>query len=85
MAAKMRTQEIYADPRSNLKNEQWLILIALYRTLMHEHRDFFPSIPAPISGPGLRDLASTYAMPARMWSYDLYSSAKFCRKPGQLR
>jgi hypothetical protein len=58
-----------ADPsgQPKLNNEQWQALIALHRTLLHEHHDFFLASQHPSASPALRRLASKYAMPARMW------------------
>ena len=51
-----------------LENEQWQVLIALHRTLLHEHHDFFLAAQHPSANPALRyPLASKYAMPAQMW------------------
>jgi hypothetical protein len=58
-----------ADPSAQLKlnNEQWQALIALHRTLLYKHHDFFLASQQPSASPALRRLASKYAMPARMW------------------
>ncbi|KAH8742403.1 hypothetical protein F5883DRAFT_670331, partial [Diaporthe sp. PMI_573] len=48
-----------------LNNEQWQALIALHRTLLHEHHDFFLASQHPSASPTLRRLASKYAMPLR--------------------
>lgn len=57
-----------ADPGTQLKlnNEQWQALIALHRTLLHEHHDFFLASQHPSASPALRRLALKYAMPAQM-------------------
>ncbi|PVH68442.1 hypothetical protein DL98DRAFT_631152 [Cadophora sp. DSE1049] len=64
-----------ADPTSQTKlnNEQWQALIALHRTLLHEHHDFFLASQHPSASPALRRLASKYAMPARMWRHGIHS------------
>jgi hypothetical protein len=64
-----------ADPGSQprLNNEQWWALIALHRTLLHEHHDFFLASQHPSAPPALRRLASKYAMPARMWRHGIHS------------
>ena len=56
------------DPASlpKLNNEQWQALIALHRTLLHEHHDFFLASQHPSASPALRRLASKYAIQARM-------------------
>src|SRR4051812_46843301 len=56
-----------------LNNEQWQALIALHRTLLHEHHDFFLASQHPSANPALRRLVSKYAMPARMWRHGIHS------------
>ncbi|KAK0714488.1 hypothetical protein B0H67DRAFT_489629, partial [Lasiosphaeris hirsuta] len=48
-------------------------LIALHRTLLHEHHDFFLASQYPSASPALRRLASKYAKPARMWRLAIVS------------
>ncbi|KAI0905882.1 hypothetical protein F4823DRAFT_566300 [Ustulina deusta] len=55
-------QSSQADTKLN--NEQWQALIALHRTLLHEHHDFFLASQHPSASQALRRLASKYAMPA---------------------
>ena len=54
-----------------LSNEQWQALIALHRTLLHEHHDFFLASQHPSASPALRHLATKYAMPSRMWDHGI--------------
>jgi hypothetical protein len=54
-------------------------LIALHRTLLHEHHDFFLASQHPSTGPALRRLASKYAMPARMWRHGIHSFLELLR------
>ena len=54
---------------THLTNEQWQALIALHRTLLHEHHDFFLASQHPSSSPPLRRLAAKYNMPSRMWRH----------------
>lgn len=70
-----------ADPGSQpkLNNEQWQALIALHRTLLHEHHDFFLASQHPSASPALRRLASKYAMPARMWRHGIHSFLELLR------
>jgi len=70
-----------ADPASQpkLNNEQWQALIALHRTLLHEHHDFFLASQHPSASPALRRLASKYAMPARMWRHGIHSFLELLR------
>jgi hypothetical protein len=70
-----------SDPASppKLNNEQWQALIALHRTLLHEHHDFFLASQHPSASPALRRLASKYAMPARMWRHGIHSFLELLR------
>jgi hypothetical protein len=47
--------------------EHWPSLTALHSTLLHKHHDFFLATQHPSASPALRQLASKYAMPTRMW------------------
>ncbi|ELQ35978.1 hypothetical protein OOU_Y34scaffold00674g1, partial [Pyricularia oryzae Y34] len=60
-----------ASPKLN--TDQWQALIALHRTLLHEHHDFFLASQHPSASPALRRLAAKYAMPARMWRHGIHS------------
>lgn len=64
---------------NKLNNEQWQALIALHRTLLHEHHDFFLASQHPSASPALRRLASKYAMPARMWRHGIHSFLELLR------
>ncbi|KAK5188948.1 hypothetical protein LTR92_011063 [Exophiala xenobiotica] len=64
---------------TKLSNEQWQALIALHRTLLHEHHDFFLASQHPTASPALRRLPTTYAMPARMWRYGIHSFLELLR------
>ena len=70
-----------ADPTSPQKihNEQWQAIIALHRTLLHEHHDFFLASQHPSASPALRRLAAKYAMPARMWRHGIHSFLELLR------
>ena len=76
------------DPRNQPKitNEQWQALIALHRTLLHEHHDFFLASQHPSASVALRRLASKYAMPARMWRHGIHSFLELLRHrlPGSI-
>ncbi|KAI1377316.1 hypothetical protein F4677DRAFT_52454 [Hypoxylon crocopeplum] len=73
--------EVDNAPRNGarLNNEQWQALIALHRTLLHEHHDFFLASQHPSASPALRRLASKYAMPARMWRHGIHSFLELLR------
>ena len=70
-----------ADPGSQpkLNNEQWQALIALHRTLLHEHHLFFLASQHPLASLAFRRLASKYAMPARMWRHGIHSFLELLR------
>jgi hypothetical protein len=68
-----------AGAQSKLNNEQWQALIALHRTLLHEHHDFFLASQHPSASPALRRLAQKYAMPARMWRHGIHSFLELLR------
>lgn len=72
-------QNAQNDSASKLNNEQWQALIALHRTLLHEHHDFFLASQHPSASPALRRLASKYAMPARMWRHGIHSFLELLR------
>jgi len=48
-------------------------LIALHRTLLQEHHDFFLASQHPSGSLALKRLAHKYAMPARMWRHGILS------------
>jgi hypothetical protein len=64
---------------NKLSDEQWQALIALHRTLLHEHHDFFLASQHPSSSPALRKLATKYAMPARMWRHGIHAFLELLR------
>ncbi|KAL7925808.1 hypothetical protein ACQKWADRAFT_201439 [Trichoderma austrokoningii] len=72
-------QSANKDSPQPLNNEQWQALIALHRTLLHEHHDFFLASQHPSASPALRRLASKYAMPARMWRHGIHSFLELLR------
>jgi hypothetical protein len=59
--------------------EQWQALVALHRTLLHEHYDFFLASQHHSASAALRRLASKYAMPARMWRHGIHSFLELLR------
>jgi len=64
---------------NKLSDLQWQALIALHRTLLHEHHDFFLASQHPSASAALRKLAERYAMPARMWRYGIHSFLELLR------
>ena len=69
-----------SDPTSRLASDHWQALIALHRTLLHEHHDFFLASQHPSASPALRRLAAKYSMPARMWKHGIHSFLELLRR-----
>lgn len=68
------------DPTQKLAPDHWQALIALHRTLLHEHHDFFLASQHPSASPALRRLAAKYTMPARMWKHGIHSFLELLRR-----
>ncbi|KAL8811557.1 MAG: hypothetical protein Q9200_001700 [Gallowayella weberi] len=68
-----------SSKRADLKDEQWQALIALHKTLLHEHHDFFLASQHPSASPPLSKLAKKYTMPARMWRYGIHGFLEVLR------
>ncbi|RDA89182.1 hypothetical protein CP532_0540 [Ophiocordyceps camponoti-leonardi (nom. inval.)] len=62
-----------------LSQEQYHALIALHRSVLHEHHDFFLACQHPSASDALRRLATKYAMPARMWRHGIHSFLELLR------
>jgi hypothetical protein len=62
-----------------LNNDQWQALIALHRTLLHEHHDFFLASQHPSATAAVRRLATKYAMPARLWKHGIHAFLELLR------
>lgn len=75
-----------ANAKKEISNGQWQALIALHRTLLHEHHDFFLASQHPAASQALQKLATKYAMPARMWRHGIHSFLELLRHrlPGSL-
>ncbi|OBT63800.1 hypothetical protein VE03_06930 [Pseudogymnoascus sp. 23342-1-I1] len=72
-------QEAPAGTQPKLNNEQYQALIALHRTLLHEHHDFFLASQHPSATPAVRRLPLKYAMPARLWRHAIHSFLELLR------
>ena len=72
-------REAPAGTQLKLNNEQWQALIALHRTLLHEHHDFFLASQHPSATPAVRRLAIRYGMPARLWRHGIHSFLELLR------
>jgi hypothetical protein len=76
-----RAQAVAAqDSDTKLASDHWQALIALHRTLLHEHHDFFLASQHPSASPALRRLAAKYSMPARMWKHGIHSFLELLRR-----
>ncbi|KAH9866590.1 hypothetical protein J1614_008282 [Plenodomus biglobosus] len=77
-----RAQAAAAHDNSDTKlaSDHWQALIALHRTLLHEHHDFFLASQHPSASPALRRLAAKYSMPARMWKHGIHSFLELLRR-----
>ncbi|PHH90621.1 hypothetical protein CDD83_3138 [Cordyceps sp. RAO-2017] len=64
---------------NKLSQEQYHALIALHRSVLHEHHDFFLASQHPSASDALRRLASKYSMPARMWRHGIHSFLELLR------
>jgi hypothetical protein len=72
-------QEKDPSKQSKLTPEQWQALIALHKTLLHEHHDFFLASQHPSASPALSRLAAKYSMPARMWRHGIHAFLEVLR------
>ncbi|KAK8096440.1 uncharacterized protein PG998_014308 [Apiospora kogelbergensis] len=64
---------------AKLNDEQWQALIALHRTLLHEHHDFFLASQHPTASSSLRRLGAKYYMPGRMWKHGIHAFLELLR------
>ncbi|KAK6495703.1 hypothetical protein TWF481_002750 [Arthrobotrys musiformis] len=65
--------------KPSLNNDRWQALIALHRTLLHEHHDFLLASQHPSAAPSLKVLATKYAMPASMWRHGIHNFLELLR------
>ncbi|KAI2478946.1 EST1 DNA bind domain containing protein [Pyrenophora tritici-repentis] len=68
------------EARTDLTPEYWKSLIALHRTLLHEHHDLFLASQHHATSPELRDIPAKYKMPARMWKHGIHSLLELLRR-----
>ncbi|KAF1991083.1 hypothetical protein K402DRAFT_170744 [Aulographum hederae CBS 113979] len=78
---KAQSETIHADSDSDseMADDHWQALIALHKTLLHEHHDFFLASQHPCASPVLKRLAAKYSMPARMWKHGIHSFLELLR------
>lgn len=69
------------DPSNSTKfsDIQWRALIALHKTLLHQHHDFYLVSQHPSATPALSKLPEHYSMPARMWRHGIHSFLEVLR------
>ncbi|KAK0515388.1 hypothetical protein JMJ35_002767 [Cladonia borealis] len=65
--------------RAQLKNDGYQSLIALHKSLLHDHHDFFLASQHPAASPALSRLAAKYSMPARMWRHGIHAFLEVLR------
>ncbi|MCJ1405751.1 hypothetical protein MMC11_008981, partial [Xylographa trunciseda] len=75
----LAAQEKDPSRQTKLTPEQWQALIALHKTLLHEHHDFFLASQHPSASPALSRLAAKYSMPARMWRHGIHAFLEVLR------
>ncbi|ORY12920.1 hypothetical protein BCR34DRAFT_481742 [Clohesyomyces aquaticus] len=78
--AQAVSDESDVNCNTKLAPDHWKALIALHRTLIHEHHDFFLASQHPSASPALRRLAAKYSMPARMWKHGIHSFLELLRR-----
>ncbi|KAL9097512.1 MAG: hypothetical protein Q9165_000408 [Trypethelium subeluteriae] len=61
-------------------SEHWQALVALHRTLLHEHHDFLLASQHPSANSALQRLAAKYSMPGRMWKHGIHSFLELMRR-----
>lgn len=72
-------QEAFPGTQPKLNNEEWQALVALHRSLLHEHHNFFWASPHPSAAPVVRKLAIKYDIPARLWRHGIHSFLELLR------
>ncbi|KAF2228914.1 hypothetical protein EV356DRAFT_537688 [Viridothelium virens] len=68
------------SPDQRFTSEHWQALVALHRTLLHEHHDFLLASQHPSANSALRKLAAKYSMPGRMWKHGIHSFLELMRR-----
>jgi hypothetical protein len=68
-----KAAQLCEPKKPKIPDDHWQALIALHRTLLHEHHDFFLASQHPSASPALKRLAQKYSMPARMWDHAISS------------
>lgn len=68
------------ERKAELSGSEWQSLIALHRSLLCEHHDFFLASQHHSASDVLKCLAERYAMPARLWRYGIHSFLELLRQ-----
>jgi hypothetical protein len=76
---KGQASAIQNAEKKGIADSHWQSLIAIHRTLLHEHHDFFLASQHPSASLALRRLATKYTMPARMWKHGIHSFLELLR------
>jgi hypothetical protein len=69
-------REMFVDP---ITTEQHQALLALRRTLIHEHHDFFLASQHPSASNALKRFTMKYHMPSRLWRHGIHEFLEFNR------
>lgn len=72
--------EQQARSKTELSREQWQALIAVHRTLLNEHHDFFLASQHPSASLKVKRLPEKFTMPARMWRYGIHAFLEVLRQ-----
>ena len=75
----LAAQERDPSRQTRLTLEQYSALIALHKTLLNEHHDFFLATQHPSATPALRRLPAKYSIPARMWRHGIHAFLEVLR------
>lgn len=70
----------FPDPKQTVTQAQWQAMIALQRTLLQEHHDFYLASLHPDTTPALKRSADRYTMPLRLWRYGIYDFLELLRR-----
>jgi hypothetical protein len=80
MRQVMSSENQQAETQPAISQDHWQALIALQRTLLHEHHDFILATQHPVSSPAIRRLVKKYSMPARMWKHGCSTFLELSRR-----
>lgn len=78
-----KISEVMAQQRISprkLTDQQWQALVALHRTYIQEHHDYFLASQYYSAPPSLKEEASKQAMPARLWRHGIQNFLELLRR-----